>query len=68
MISGKSRERSLRAYVVDYLKEEVLDEGLTRNVAAILVCTEPAPRVVDGVEVLPWREFLARLWAGDVLS
>jgi predicted AAA+ superfamily ATPase len=27
-------ERSLRAYVVDYLKEEVFDEGLTRNVAA----------------------------------
>ena len=27
-------ERSLEAYVVDYLKEEVFDEGLTRNVAA----------------------------------
>ncbi len=27
-------ERSLRAYVLDYLKEEVFDEGLTRNVAA----------------------------------
>src|SRR3990172_9966020 len=26
--------RSLEAYVVDYLKEEVFDEGLTRNVAA----------------------------------
>jgi hypothetical protein len=27
-------ERSLRAYVVDYLKQEVFDEGLARNVAA----------------------------------
>jgi hypothetical protein len=26
--------RSLDAYVVDYLKEEVFDKGLTRNVAA----------------------------------
>ena len=26
--------RSLKAYVVDYLKEEILEEGLTRNIAA----------------------------------
>lgn len=35
---------------------------------AILVCNEKAPRIVDGVEILPWREFLARLWGGSVLS
>ncbi len=29
-----SPARSLQAYLVDYLKEEVFDEGLTRNVAA----------------------------------
>jgi predicted AAA+ superfamily ATPase len=28
----------------------------------ILVCLEPRPRVVDGIEILPLREFLARLW------
>lgn len=27
-------QRSLRAYVLDYLKEEVFDEGLTRNIPA----------------------------------
>jgi predicted AAA+ superfamily ATPase len=48
--------RSLRAFTEDI-----------RPRRALLVCNEPAPRVVDGVEVVPWREFLARLWAGDVV-
>jgi uncharacterized protein len=35
---------------------------------AVMVCCEPAPRVVDGVLVLPWREFLARLWGGEIIG
>ncbi len=27
-----------------------------------LVCFEPRPRIAEGIEVLPWREFLDRLW------
>jgi predicted AAA+ superfamily ATPase len=34
---------------------------------AVLVCNEPAPRVFEGTEVLPWREFLARLWDGRIV-
>ena len=49
--------RSLRAFVADH-----------RPRHAILVCNERVPRLVEGVEVLPWREFLARLWGGRVLS
>jgi uncharacterized protein len=49
--------RSLRAFV---------EENRPRH--AILVCNERAPRLVQGIEVLPWREFLARLWAGRLLS
>jgi len=49
--------RSLRAFVADH-----------RPRHAILVCNERAPRLVEGIEVLPWREFLARLWGGRVLS
>jgi len=30
----KKAHRSLKAYVIDYLKEEVFDEGLTRNLSA----------------------------------
>ena len=30
----------------------------------ILVCTEPHPRRVDDLEVLPVREFLEQLWSG----
>ncbi len=49
--------RSLRAFVGD-----------NRPRKAILVCNERAPRVVDGVEVLPWREFLSRLWGGGIVK
>ena len=30
----------------------------------VIVCLEPAPRRVDGVSILPWTDFLERLWAG----
>lgn len=33
----------------------------------ILVCREDRPRMLDGVEVLPWREFLELLWADRIL-
>ena len=49
--------RSLRAFIEDNHPRH-----------AILVCNERVPRVVEGIEVLPWREFLARLWGGGVLS
>lgn len=49
--------RSLHAFVAD-----------NRPRHAILVCNERAPRTVDGIEILPWREFLARLWSGQLLS
>ena len=31
----------------------------------LLVCMEPWPRMVDGVQVLPWEAFLERLWGGE---
>jgi predicted AAA+ superfamily ATPase len=48
--------RSLRAFVKD-----------NRPRKALVVCNEPAPRVHDEIEVLPWREFLARLWGGRII-
>jgi predicted AAA+ superfamily ATPase len=30
----------------------------------IIVCLEPRPRRIDGIEVLPWRDFLDKLWDG----
>lgn len=33
----------------------------------VVACLEKQPRVVaDGIEILPWRIFLQRLWAGDL--
>jgi uncharacterized protein len=49
--------RSLRAFMED-----------NRPRRAVVVCNEPAPRVSEGIDVLPWREFLARLWAGKIVG
>ena len=39
-------------------------EGSFRH--RILVADEPRPREVEGISVLPWREFIGRLWAGEL--
>ena len=31
----------------------------------LLVSMEPGPRVVDGISILPWSDFLDRLWGGE---
>ena len=33
-----------------------------------LVCREERPRRMDGIDILPWREFLERLWDGVILA
>ena len=48
--------RSVRAFADD-----------NRPRRSVLVCNERAPRRVEGVDVLPWRDFLAQLWSGDVV-
>ena len=48
--------RSLRTFIADH-----------RPRKAMVVCNERHPRVHEGIEVLPWREFLGRLWSGSVL-
>jgi len=34
----------------------------------LLVCLEPVPRTVDGLEVLPYQVFLEQLWTGRLSS
>ena len=34
----------------------------------VLVSLEPAARQVDGIAILPWREFLDRLWSGEWMT
>jgi uncharacterized protein len=31
----------------------------------IVVSLDPSPRMLGGVSILPWREFLSRLWSGE---
>ena len=38
------------------------EEGIFQRL--ILVCREEAFRRVDGIEVVPWRDFLGNLWRG----
>lgn len=34
---------------------------------SIVVSLDPKPRVVDGIQVLPWKQFLEELWSGKIL-
>ena len=36
--------------------------------AAILVCNERTERLTEGIQVIPWRTFLERLWAGEIVG
>ena len=42
------------------------EEGIFRHY--VVVCQEEHPRAVDGMEILPWKYFFERLWAGDYRS
>ncbi len=33
----------------------------------IMVCNEPFPRLIDNILLLPWKNFLEKLWAGEVI-
>lgn len=34
----------------------------------LVVCNEPFPRLIDNILVLPWKDFLQRLWADEWMS
>lgn len=44
----------------------IREEGLLKHY--VMVCLEPRPRRIDGIEVLPWSDFLERLWEGAFTS
>jgi hypothetical protein len=35
---------------------------------SIVVCNETAERVVDGLRIVPCRQFFRELWAGEIVS
>ncbi len=35
---------------------------------SIVVCTEPLPRLSNGIYMMPWKFFLEKLWAGEIIS
>ena len=49
--------KGLRAFSQDYEVQKL-----------ILISNDPLPRLVDGILILPWQEFLKRLWAGDLMA
>lgn len=34
---------------------------------SIVISRDLAPRVLDGIEILPWKIFLDKLWAGEII-
>jgi hypothetical protein len=43
------------------LKEEALLKHY------LVVSLEARARTVDGIRILPWQQFLAQLWAGELM-
>lgn len=59
--SNRVHEGDLRALAA------LREDGPVRH--AVVVCLENEPRMsAQGVEVLPWRHFLERLWGGDLVA
>ena len=44
----------------------IAEEGAFAHL--VVVCLEPRPRIDAGVEILPYREFIERLWSGSLLD
>jgi hypothetical protein len=55
----RAQERDFRG--LRAIREE---KGIART---ILVCREKRPRLLDGVEVMPWEHFLQLLWSDRLL-
>ena len=58
--------KTTRTAAKDDLKglRAITDEGTFRH--RILVTDEPRPREVDGIAILPWRDFIDHLWSGKL--
>lgn len=57
--SGRLGGRDLHAL------NEFVDEFKPKH--ALVVCNEKDERVINGVRIVPWKVFLARLWSGDYI-
>jgi predicted AAA+ superfamily ATPase len=54
---NNSHLKGLKAFMEEYAVKK-----------ALVVCNESLPRIVDGVEILPYSIFLERLWAGAIMQ
>ena len=52
----RSEIRGLLAYRESYRPEK-----------AIVICNESRARITEGIEVLPWKEALRKLWEGKII-
>jgi len=48
--------RGLKAFIEEYAVKK-----------AILISNDPLPRLVGNIFILPWKVFLERLWAGEII-
>lgn len=54
--TGEQHLRGLRAFQEEYKTKK-----------AIIVSLDPRPRLIHGIQVLPWAVFLEKLWTGDII-
>lgn len=48
--------RGIKAFMEEYTVKK-----------SIIICTESSPRLVEGILILPWQDFLNRLWSGQII-
>jgi len=62
-------QNGIRSRVDDcYLRGLRLFGETHRPRMSLVVCNETVERVVDGIRIVPWRQFFRKLWAGRILS
>ena len=58
--------KSSRMVTGKHVKSLRMFSGAIRPKHSVVVSMDQAPRLLEGgIEVLPWREFLIRLWSGE---
>jgi predicted AAA+ superfamily ATPase len=56
-MAGERHLRGLRSFAEEYTVKKL-----------ILVSNDQYPRKIDDITILPWRTFIDKLWAGEIIS
>ncbi len=55
--ANQRHAKGLRSFAEEYVVNKL-----------ILITNDPFPRLIDSVQVMPWKIFMQKLWAGEIIS